>query len=346
MPATFTGLCLTPEREACDAATAATKLLQTTLQYQFTKADVEQLLIFAEEAKVAFALGEVTDRAAALLNKDAKITKETFNLEGNKFRLSAHALSAEPKFGIAIPRSGFGGAMGPNLVDIGMVAINPVHADFEATVRGAREAVGVVDQHAEPFVAALLPMLDAGHYVGYHDLLSKINKRARELACEAGKSSYTAKELALLGCSLGVSFQTWTGADTGILTNFSQPLRHWQVYFAVEDPRMLAAQLGCTGVEESKTNVLLHAYAEATAGLVERMTAAGYKEKFVDARALAALYLAPGSPVRAASVPVFSSPDEVNVMRDEIKAPGLSGKRKAEAELRHHAPRQLSYENI
>ena len=332
----------TPAHEACAAATAATTLLQT-MQYALSNDNVRALLPFAEAAKVAFELGEVTERAAALLNKAAQITKETFNLEENKFRRSARALPAEPNFGIATPRSGFGGAMGPNLVDIGTMAINPVNDCVEATVRGAREAVGVVDQNAEPFVAALLRMLEAGHYVFYHDLLSKIDKRARELAREAGKGSYTAEELALLGCSLGVSFQTWTGADTGILANFSQPLRHWQTYFAVEDPRMLAAQLVCTGVEESKMNVLLHAYAEATTGLVETMTAAGYKAKFVNARALAALYLAPASPVRAASVPVVSSPDEADVMRAEIKAPGLSGKRKAEAELRHHAPRQLSY---
>jgi len=347
----------TPMHEACRAATAATRHLKT-LQYNLPEAAVRGLLVFAEEAKVAFALGVITLRAAALLNKDATITKATFDLEENKLLLSARALSAA--YGIATPRSGLGGATGPNLVDLEKVIINPVHDSVEATVRGAQEAVAVVDQHAEAFVAAFGLMLEAGHFVLCHDLVSKVDKRARELAIEAGETSYTADELALLGCSFSVSFQTWTGADSGQpirhwqtcadsgrLTNFSQPIRHWQTCFVVDDPRLLAAQLECAGVDASKINVLIHAYAEATAGLVDKMTEAGYAAKFVDARALAALDCAPASPVRAATVPECVSPDEERVMRDEIPMPVL-GKRKADstAELRHHyrAPRrELSY---
>ncbi len=55
---------------------------------------------------------------------------------------------------IATPRSGLGGATGPNLVDREKVVINPVHDSVEATVRGAQEAAAVVAQHAEAFVAA------------------------------------------------------------------------------------------------------------------------------------------------------------------------------------------------
>jgi hypothetical protein len=333
-----------PARDAHDAAITATRRLKT-LQYELTPADVERLLSFAAEAEVAFALGVITERAAALLNKDGIITEATFKLEENKFLLSARELSG--KYGIATPRSGFGGAMGPNLVDRERVVINPVHDGFEATVRGAQEAVAVVDQHAEAFVAALRLMLEAGHFVFYHDLLSKIDKLARELALKAGRTSYTADELALLGCSFRVSFQTWTGADSGKLTNFSQPLCHYQTCFVVDDPRLLAAQLECAYVDASRINVLLHAYAEAMATLVEKMAADGYEAKFVDTRALAALYYAPASPVRAATVPECRSPDENDVMHAEIAMP-LLGKRKPDsaAEPRHHcrAPRrELSY---
>ena len=58
----------TPERDAQDAATAATRRLKT-LQYELTPADVERLLSFAADAEVAFALRVITDRAAALRSR-------------------------------------------------------------------------------------------------------------------------------------------------------------------------------------------------------------------------------------------------------------------------------------